>query len=132
MMMKFIGEVLGLIKKGELQKAAGRIEEGYQTYLKEDAVFFRSIPEDKLTFQLLEEHNYTNGHLEILAELFNAEAELELARNDIKGSLDFFRKTLLLLQYVDTARKTYSAERLARIESIRKKITELTTKNKKQ
>jgi hypothetical protein len=125
MLIKFIGEVLGLIKKGEFNKASKQLEEGYNTYLREDAAFFRNIPEDKLTQKLMQEHHYSNGHLEILAELFNAEAELELALGNRTGSLKYSRKALLLFEFVDTEQKTYSLERINKIESIRNRISEL-------
>jgi hypothetical protein len=126
MLMKFIGEVLGLIKKGELQKAAKELEAGYHTFLREDAIFFRNIPEEKLTQTLLHQHNYTNGHLEVLAELFNAEAELDLAQGGRKESLEYSKKALMLFEFVDNEQKTYSTERLNKIESIRKRIEDLT------
>jgi len=125
MMMKFIGELLGLIRKGELQKASDVLEEGYRRFLREDAIFFRNIPEEKLTQTLLQEHNYTSGHLEVLAELFNAEAELDLAQDSRKDSLEYSRKALLLFEFVDKEQKTYSAEKLDKIEAIRKRIEEL-------
>ncbi len=125
MMMKFIGELLGLIKKGELQKASEVLEEGYRKFLREDAIFFRNIPEDKLKETLLQEHNYTSGHLEVLAELFNAEAELDLAQGSRKDSLEFSRKAILLFEFVDKEQKTYSEERLDKMNTIRKRIEEL-------
>jgi hypothetical protein len=125
MMMKFIGELLGLIKKGELQKASEVLEEGYRKFLREDAIFFRNIPEDKLTKTLLQEHNYTSAHLEVLAELFNAEAELDLAKDSRKDSFEYSRKAILLFEFVDNEQKTYSAERLEKMAAIRKRIEEL-------
>ena len=80
----------------------------------------------KRSFQtLLQEHNYTSGHLEVLAELFNAEAELDLAQDSRKDSLEYSRKALLLFEFVDKEQKTYSAEKLDKIEAIRKRIEEL-------
>ena len=125
LMMKFIGELLGLIKKGELQKASKVLEEGYRKFLREDAIFFRNIPEDKLTETLLQEHNYTCGHLEVLAELFNAEAELDLAQGSRKDSLEDSQKSLMLFDFIDKKQKTYSAERLEKMETLRNRIEEL-------
>lgn len=125
MLMKFLGEVLGLIKKGDLKKASDQLEDGYNIFLREDSSFFRNIPEEKLTQNLLQEHNYTNGHLEILAELFNAEAELNMAKGYKRATLEFSRKALILFKFVDTEQKTYSAERLDKMEVLRKRIEEL-------
>jgi len=125
MIMKFISEFLGLIKKGELKEASDKLENAYNTFLKEDAVFFRSIPAGELTNKLLKEHNYTNGHLEVLAELFNAEAELRLARNDRPGCLEFSEKSLIIFEFLDKEYKTYSMERINRMDNLRNLIAEL-------
>ena len=125
MIMKFIGDVLGLIKKGELDEASDRLESAYNKFLKEDAAFFYKIPTGELTEKLLKEHDYTNGHLEVLAELFNAEAELRLAGKDIPGCLEFSEKSLILFEFIDKEYKTFSIERIDKIETIRKRIAEL-------
>jgi hypothetical protein len=122
---KFISEVLNLIKKGELNEASEQLEKSYYDFLKEDAVVFRNIEEKQLTGKLLQEHNYTNGHLEILAELFNAEAKLEQAKGHRKESFEYSRKTLLLLEFIDREFKTYSAERLEKIEEIKNRLKQL-------
>jgi len=124
-LMKFLGEVLGLIRKGDLKKASDQLKEGYTIFLREDSSYFRNIPEDKLTQNLLQEHNYTNGHLEILAELFNAEADLDMAKGEKSDCLEFSRKALILFEFVDNEQKTYSAERLAKMEVLRNRIEEL-------
>jgi hypothetical protein len=124
-LMKFLGEVLGLIKKGDLKKASDQLEDGYNTFLREDSSFFKSIPEDKLTQNLLLEHNYTNGHLEILAELFNAEAELDMAKGEKSDCLEYSRKAIILFEFIDNEQKTYSVERLDKMAGIRKRIDEL-------
>ena len=75
-----IAGILGLVRKGKFEQASDELGKIYYDMLKEDSAFFRSIPSGDLTERLLKDHNYTNGHLEILAELFNAEAELQLAK----------------------------------------------------
>jgi hypothetical protein len=90
--------------------------------LKEDSAFFRDIPENELTDRLLHQHNYNNGHLEVLAELFNAEAELCLAQGNKPGSLDYSHKSLKLFEFVDKEYRTFSQERTDKMESIRERI----------
>lgn len=125
MIMKFIGDVLGLIKKGKLDEASDSLESAYKKFLKEDAAYFYKIPTAELTDKLLKEHDYTNGHLEVLAELFNAEAELRLARKDIPGCVEFSEKSLILFEFIDKEYKTFSMERINKIDTIRKRITEI-------
>lgn len=128
-MIEMFGELLagimGLIRKGEYTRASSQLAKIYYDMLKEDASFFRSLPENNLTQKLLENHNFTNGHLEILAELFNAEAELSLAQENKQVSLEFSRKSLILFEFIDADQKTYSLDRLNKIETIRKRIENL-------
>ena len=70
MIGEFIALLLGLLKKDDVQQAAERLDNAYRQFLKEDAAYFRIIPKEELTTKLLEEHNYTYGHLKILSELF--------------------------------------------------------------
>ncbi|HEX2975789.1 MAG TPA: hypothetical protein VHO68_07620 [Bacteroidales bacterium] len=125
MIGQLIAAILGKIRKGEYTTAEEQISNLYYDVLREDASFFRNLPENQLTSKLLENHNYTNGHLEILAELFNAEAELESARGNYGLSLEYSRKSLILFEYIDTEQRTYSLERINKMEGIRKRIDEL-------
>ena len=128
-MIEMLGDLLaaifGLVRKGDYNQASHKLERIYYDMLKEDAAFFRSIPRDELTDVLLEKHNYTNGHLEILAELFNAEAELEMAQGNGVGSLEYSEKSLLLFEFIDTRQKTLSLERIDKMTSIRQRISSL-------
>ena len=125
MLGDLIAVVLGLIKKGDYNKASGELGRIYYDMLKEDAAFFRVIPAGELTNKLLKEHNYTNGHLEILAELFNADAELELAKGNKSRSLENSRKSLLLFEFIDLEQKTLYPDRLIKMAAIRKRIEEI-------
>jgi len=125
MMGDLIAAILGLIKKGEYNQASEKLGKIYHDMLKEDAIFFRTIPTDELTHKLLKEHNYTNGHLEILAELFNAEAELEHAQGNKAGCLDYSRKSLILFEFIDREQKTFSFERSEKMAAIKIRIEEI-------
>jgi len=125
MLGELIAGILGLIKKKDFEKASGKLENLYQQMLREDSSFFRDIPEDELTDRLLHQHNYTNGHLEVLAELFNAEAELRLAQGNNSGSLEYSRKSLRLFGFIDKEYKTFSGERLDKMASIKARINTL-------
>jgi hypothetical protein len=98
-----------------------RLNQGYLLGMI-SAAFFRNLPASDLTDKLLQVHNYTNGHLEILAELFNAEAELSLACGDTESSLAYTRKSLMLFEYVDKAYKTYSRDCLDKINTLRERL----------
>ncbi|HEX2919906.1 MAG TPA: hypothetical protein VHO50_01950 [Bacteroidales bacterium] len=125
-MIEMIGElisaILGKIRKGDLEKASEQLGDIYHDVLKEDAAWFRNLKEEEITEKLLQDHNYTNGHLEILAELFNAEAELCLAKGNKPGTKEYSRKSLIIFEFIDSEMKTYSLERINKMESIRKRI----------
>lgn len=127
MMGDFIAALMGRIKKREFPKATEMLDNLYQDLLKEDAAFFRAIPQGQLTVKLIQEHNYTNGHLQILAELFYAEAELRYAQGLKAESEEFYSKSLHLLEFLDAASRTFSMEQQERIKTIQSRLLELQT-----
>ena len=122
MLGDLIAAIFGLIRKGDYARAGENLNQIYYDMLKQDAAYFRTLPEGELTEKLLQEHNYTNGHLEILAELFNAEAELAIAKGDTDNSLAYTRKALILFQYIDKAYRTYSQERFEKMNKLRERL----------
>lgn len=133
-MIEMIGElitlILGLIKKGNILEAAKSMNDAYHTFLKQDAAFFRQIPEDKLNDELLQKHNYTNNHLEVLSELLYADAELHYAQGKIKESLELYQKSLHLFLFVEKEKKAFSLEKQSRIDAIKERIEEIKDGNK--
>jgi hypothetical protein len=125
MLGDLIAGILGLIRKGDYDHASEQLGRIYYDMLKEDASFFRTIPKEELTHKLLQEHNYSSGHLEILAELFNAEAELELVQGNKAGSLEYSQKSLMLFEFINAKQKTYLPERIKKMTAIRERIEAL-------
>ena len=121
-----IAALLGLIKKGDLEQAEKILERGYVELLRREAAFFLAIPKEKLTTTLIGEHDYENGHLTVLAELFFAEATLSEAKKRTSDCLVCYEKSLILLEYLENEDKTWSAKREERIGFLRTKINELT------
>ena len=128
-MIEMLGDLLraifGLITRGDYRQAEEKLNEAFYTMLRKDSWFFHNIPVEKLTKTLIEDHNYTNNHLLILAELLHAEAGLQFTRKNVTDSLLNYRKSLALFEFVDEAYRTYSEERLAKMEDIRRKIKDL-------
>jgi hypothetical protein len=120
-----IAGILSLIKKGDLDKASQAIENVFYDFLKKDAAFFNNIPEKDLTNRLIEEHNFTNGHLEILAELFYAEGELNNTKERKDDALRYYKKSLLLFEFIEREFKTFSVERQSRISKIQTQINKI-------
>jgi len=128
-MIEMIGDliagILGLIKNGDLQKAEQTLDDAYYDFLKEDASFFRKIKTEKLTEELIEKHNYTNGHLEILSELFFAEAELLAAKGDKDKAIEYYEKSLLLLDFVLETTKSFSFDKQSKFLLLQNRIAQL-------
>ncbi len=122
MMADLIAAVLSLIRKGHYPQATRAIENAFYDFLKKDAAFFNRIPKEDLTGTLLKEHNFTNGHLQILSELFYAQAELSAAQGKRDDSVQFYEKSLILLEFIEKDSKTFSVERQERISLIRNRI----------
>jgi hypothetical protein len=125
MIGEFIATIMGYIKKGELGKATQSLENLYYDFLKKDAAFFAAIPKEELTHKLIGEHNFTNEHLHVLAELFFTEAELRYAKGDKTLSIAFYEKSLHLFEFLDKETKTYSIEQQNRIQTIQNRLGEL-------
>jgi hypothetical protein len=128
-MVEMIGDliaaILGLIKKGDLQEAEKILERGYYELLRRDASFFQLIPKEQLTDKLLGEHHYTNGHLEVLSELFFAEATLSEAQKKLNNSRIYYEKSLVLLEFLEQEDKTWSAKREERKIMLKERISVL-------
>ena len=126
-MIEMIGDliavIIGLLKKGDPDQAEKLLERSYYEFLSKDASFFQLIPKDQLTNQLLSDHNYTNGHLAVLAELFYAEAMVNEAQNKPENSKQYYEKSLVLLEFLENEDKTWSAKREERMNLIKGKIS---------
>jgi hypothetical protein len=125
MMGDLIAGILGLIRKGKYRQASQSLENAYTDFLKQDASLLQSIPKEDLTSKLLKEHNYTNGHLEILSELFYAQAELSYAQGKRNDSIEFYEKSLILLDFIAKESKTFSIEKQSRVSFIQEQIARL-------
>jgi hypothetical protein len=128
-MIEMIGDlialILGLVKKGDEEQAAKILERGYIDLLRQDSAFFLQIPKEKLTNQLVEEHNYEKVHLEVLAELFFAEATLAEVQNRKEFCLECYEKSLILTEFLESEDKTWSKKREERKDLLVQKIQNL-------
>lgn len=122
MIGELIAQILGLLKKNKTQQASQIIENAYRDFLKKDASFFRKLPKDKLTKELLEQHSYTHEHLQILAELFYAEAEIQSAKQQTRNALDYYEKSLILFRFVTENSMTFSLYLEQKLQLIESKL----------
>ena len=122
MLGEFLAAIFGYIKKRNYNQAYELLDRAYSSLLKEDASFFQKIPKNEISEKLVSEHNFTNNHLEILAELFYAQAELKYYEGKKKESMEFYEKSF---DFVDNSSCTYSLDRTSKQKSIKNRIDEL-------
>ena len=60
MLAELIAGILGLIKKGDFQKASQSLESAYQDLLKEDSTFFNKIPLNVFLRQPFSQNTHQN------------------------------------------------------------------------
>jgi tetratricopeptide (TPR) repeat protein len=125
MLGEFVAGMMSFLKRGEFNRANEMIEAAFTDFLKQDAAYFNNLPVEKLTHHLLKEHNYSYGHLEVLAELFKVQAELYYRQGKNEESLVFFEKALVVLQFVVNESKTYSQEKETRLVELQEKVRDL-------
>ncbi|RKE01998.1 hypothetical protein [Marinifilum flexuosum] len=122
MIGELIAQILGLLNKKNTKKASQILENAYRDFLKEDASFFRSLSKEKLTNSLLQEHNYTDEHLQVLAELFYAEAEIQNTKEQKALASEYYEKSLILFRFVVENSTNFSIRLEQRINLLEKKI----------
>ena len=133
-MIDMFGEMLrgimGMIRKKNYEEASDAIENAYKELLQKDSAEILKISPENLLKTLQYEYNYEQQHLEIISGLLFAEAELDLAKNDLSKSLTNFKKSLIILNYLDKEQKTFSFERQNRIAEIENRMEEIVSKQK--
>lgn len=125
MLVELVAGILGLIRKGDYKRASQSIDNAYQDLLKQDAGFFNKIPLNQLTDSLVQEHNYTNGHLEILSELIYSQAELFYAQKNYTKSLEYYQKSHFLLEFIIKDTQSFSIEKQSRLSYLENRMAEL-------
>ncbi len=128
MIGQLIAGILGRIQKGDFKGAAEAIDQAYHDVLREDAAFFNSIPAEELTHELMQQHNYTHGHLEVLAELFYAQAELSHAEGNHAKSCKYYVKAEILLKHLIAESNTFSFEQQEKLTYLQNRILDLKKK----
>ena len=125
MIADLIAQILGLLKKRNTKKASQILENAYRDFLKEDASFFRNLPKEKLTNSLIQEHNYTNEHLQVLAELFYAEAKVQTAKEQQALAREYYEKSLILFRFVAENSTSFSLSLENKISLIEQSLNKL-------
>jgi hypothetical protein len=125
MLAQLIAGILKLIKTGNINQASHALENAYHFAFQHDSLKLRDLPEEKLIENLLKELHYTSGHLEMLAELFLAEAQLLQAEERHTDSGLLYRKSLALYEYIDNESRSFSQDRQDKMLIIRDRLANM-------
>ena len=128
MIGQLIAGILGRIQKKDFKGAAEAIDQAYHDVLREDAAFFNSISAEDLTSELIQQHNYTHGHLEILSELLFAQAELSYALDKPEESRIYYKRAEILLRHLLAESNTFDIEKQERLNYLETRVQELVAK----
>ncbi|HLN20138.1 MAG TPA: hypothetical protein VK213_03560 [Bacteroidales bacterium] len=121
MVEQLIAAIISKLRKGETNMASEQLGNIYQDVFRRDALYLRSSDEMNVT-GILNSHKYNNVYLEILADLYNADAEINETIGDKAGAIKYLKNSLRIYEFLDNETKTYSLERINKMESIRKRI----------
>lgn len=108
---KLLSDLIGQKTPGESAALAHEILTNELTFGLTDLL---AIPDHELVKTLLETQKFDAANLEKLADVLMQIAPTE----NTDGRLNLYRKSLLLLQYVNVSEKIYSVERNAKIDRI--------------
>jgi hypothetical protein len=131
-MIEMFGEMLagifGLLRKRRYEEASQAIENAYTELLKKNASDILKVDTSELTEVLKKDFGFSQQHLEVVAGLLHAEAELNFRQKNFSESKILYQKSLTILKYLDKEQKVYSVERQNQISDIRKRISEISHK----
>lgn len=125
MMADLIAGVLGLMKKKQFPEAEQKINRAFDEFFHQNAEYFDDISSKNFVEVLKSKGQFTNEHFQLLSDLFYVRGKLYFAQNKINESLEFYQKSLALLDYVDQHSQTYSFDNQKNISDIKNKIQKI-------
>jgi hypothetical protein len=121
---KVLAYLLGFREKGDSKGGLEVIDEALKDMTRMDSAEINAIPEERLVKELCTERKLLPQQVKVIAELLFREGEFLETGKDPEQVLKRYRKSLLLLQYMDEVEKTYSLERIQRIRLLEDRIKE--------
>lgn len=119
---QLVAGILKLIKNGDIPEAEEQLSNAYTNFLKEETSFFRELSLESLPDILINDLNFNEGQIEMLASLYYADGECNLVQGNVEKAREFFAKSLNLYQYITSSSKTFSLEHQQRIVILEAKL----------
>ena len=129
-----LGKVLAALfdfkRREEYSEGLDLINETYVEMLKLDSCDLNSIPEKEIIPRLTDKHLLNHEQLEVAAELLKEEGEIYKLKKEYPRAKHRLKRALLLYDYLEKNDKTFSQERIEKVEKIKRLIDEI--KNTKE
>jgi hypothetical protein len=121
---KVLAYLLGFREKGDVRGGMEVIDEALKDMTRMDSAGINAIPEDRLVEELCAERKLLPEQIKFIAELLFHEGEFLEMESDQTEARKRYRKSLLLLKHINQTEKTYSFERMQRMQLLGEKIKE--------
>ena len=122
---KVMAVLMGLRDKGEAGKMLEVINEAYIDLLKFDSEYLKALSENELLEILIDKKDLVREQLEVAAELLLEEANIHYGKNNIKECKSMYKKSLILFIYIHDMDRTFSFERIDKMERIKSILKDL-------
>jgi len=120
---EFMAALQRLLEKNEITTRREEIKQLYEKYVGPYALYHNATTEEVMQALAGEDEEHRLYKLEILAELFHAEADME---SEPFASF-LLNKSLVLFEHLDRTSKVYSIDRKNKIALIKRKTTDSPT-----
>ncbi len=121
---KVLAYLLGFREKGDSKGGMEVIDEALKDMVRMDSAEINTIPEKQLVEELCLTRKLLLEQIKFIAELLFREGEFMAMENRRAEAIKRYRKSSLLLRYIDEQEKTYSLERIQRMELLAERIKE--------
>ena len=116
---KVMAVLMGLRDKGEAGKMLEVINEAYMNLLKVDSEYLKSLSEEVLLKVMIDKKELVSEQLEVAAELLLEEANIHYENNNLKECKGMYKKSLILFNHLHEMDRTFSFERIDKMERIK-------------
>ena len=105
---KFLAAIVGLRREGKFDEALKKIDSVYRSMIDLDPIVLKSVDPDKLLDFLLNEKQFNNHYLKMIAELLFEEGQAYQENGDPISARNVLEKAKILINHLMEHDKTFS------------------------
>lgn len=117
--VRLLAKAAKLIDENDLPNAQKQITKTYEI-LKVNPEWQQMTITDLI--RTLEKNEFDDNRMEILADIFQVEAQIKEIERKEQEAYEFLLKALAIYEYVDKTSTTYSFERIAKIDELKHRL----------